>query len=274
MSNSFEIPSINVYNNHGYRHGSFGELPLIDIKDMNKGLSLSMVHRDAYVVRKCVPGPYIDFEELFGETKEELPTQSIDDFLAASKPGENKIRIYDRDYLPVLKEYDPNGLGWLVNNTKGFDINPIVFNKVFELPASVKKFYDLSWSPKTKNSAPITPTQSQFELEVMNLLESTGVVSFRAQNLFFVPKLSRQFGSFDSSVFYKTQEYVYLWVLLDSVNKKFQPIRYIVDPGCPDPKIEPAEISDASRLAAFFADTAKQRNKYFAQQYTSIGCKR
>ncbi|MBP5485683.1 MAG: hypothetical protein J6Y07_03190 [Alphaproteobacteria bacterium] len=255
--NSFEIPTIHVYRNGCKPCGYFGDFPLIDVNIMDKPYPL--INSSLHTVKDFVFGPYIDFSTIFGETeKDDLPTRSIDDFLVAQ--AEDGIAIYDRHYHLGSEYKTLNEINWL--NVNDYRRNLIIFSPILlKLPAKFKEFQDLSWSPATKTSAPITPTQSKLEIKVMNLLEDYGFGHMQT-NRFLVPT-SPKYKQFDSSILFKRRESGYSWLLLDSINNTFKHVHYQV---CIYE--HESDVLGASELAGFFEYAKSQREEFFKRHYS------
>ncbi len=257
MSDSFEVPGIRIYRQSNKPCGWFGDYPLIDTKDMNKPYPLD--HSGHHTVKDLVFGPYIDFSAIFGETEaDDLPTRSIDDILLVQNL--DGITIYDRHYHLGSEYKTLNEINWL--NVNDYRRNLIIFDSVLKLPAKFKEFKGLSWSPTTKNSAPITPTQTQFEIDVMNLIEDNGFGHMPVSR-FLVPT-SPKYKQFDSSILFKRRESGYSWLLLDSTNNTFKQIHYQGNL-----YTDKSEILNKSELARYIEYAKKQREEFFKRHYNS-----
>ena len=258
MSDSFEVPGIRIYRQSNKPCGWFGDYPLIDTKDMNKPYPLD--HSGHHTVKDLVFGPYIDFSAIFGETEaDDLPTRSIDDILLVQ--NSDGIAIYDRHYHLGSEHKTLNEINWL--NVNDYRRNLVIFQPILlKLPAKFKEFQDLSWSPKTKISAPITPTQSKLEIKAMNLLEDNGFGHIPVGR-FLVPT-SPKYKQFDSSILFKRRESGYSWLLLDSTNNTFKQIHYQGNL-----YTDKSEILNKSELARYIEYAKKQREEFFKRHYNS-----
>ena len=264
MSDSFEIPRIYVARNAGKPYGYFGDYPLIDTKRMNEPYPLGGIP-SFHTIKDLVWGPYIDFSAIFGKTEDEdLPSRSIDDILLVQI--EDGIAIYDRHYHLGSEYKTLNEINWL--NVNDYRRNLIIFQRILlNLPAKFKEFQDLSWSPKTKISAPITPTQSKLEIKAMNLLEDNGFGHIPAGR-FLVPT-SPKYEQFDSSILFKRRESGYSWLLLDSTHNTFKQVHYQVGTYEDETK-----TLNASELSEHIKYAKKQREEFFKRQYSHCHSKK
>ncbi len=263
MANSFEIPTIYVHRLNNKPCGSFGDYPLLDTNDMNKPYPLGGIHGH-HTIKDLVFGPYIDFSAIFGKTEaDDLPTRSIDDILLVQDA--NEIIIYDRHYHLGSEHKTLNEINWL--DITDYRRNLIIFKPVLKLPAKFKEFKGLSWSPTTKNSVPITPTQTQFEIDVINLIEDNGFGHMPVSR-FLVPT-SPEYKQFDSSFLFKRRDSGYSWALLDSINNTFKQIHYQVGTYTHESK-----TLNKSELARYIEYAKNQREEFFKRHYSHCHSKR